>query len=876
MAARTLARIGALLLAALIGGETASACADGRVALREVHARWSATGDDVEAVVAAARRLRLCTEASLEDRLVGHAWESYLLFELDRLAPLMEQLEYFFEHLAPFASPEDRVSAHRKLAVALRRAGRPLEAIHQNAAALALADALPAGRRADVLLDFSVQYAHLGEYRRALALAKEAEAVAAPEGGLVLARAQMRQASTIAMMSHLAHRPDEALAREGIRLAERAREVVTRHAAVDAEEAAQVIALAETARARLLLLLGHLAEADRAAAQAVTSARIRNRPPVLLPALLVMADVDLAHGRIAQATRTLAEAQQLADDMARWLARIHLLMARAHIQTGHAAAAEARFRASVAALERQRAELGLTEYALFRLPVRESAYREFAALLLRQGRHEEAFQWLHAERARYLRDVRQAARLAATPAAGVELQRLHAQLRLATDSVRAAGEGAPLALVARVSRLRAEIARASGYVAAEPLVDIEALQQRLRRDGRVLLAYYLEEPAHAFVVKAGAFHAVPLAHARDEIIDAWAAAHPRVAAGDGARGETLAVRPEPLQRLYQMLFAPVEPFVPRGAPVTVVMDRDVGQIPFAMLLTGDAAPFQFEAWPFLLYRNAFSVELAAALMLEDLSPRQQPLPLVAIGKSRFGDDPIPEPFRASALAPLPHVATEVRAIARRFSGAMMMLNEHARESRLYALLPQVDVLHLATHAFVSEKDPLFSAIVLTPDPHGAGPDGDGILYLYELAGRRLDASLVVLSGCSTARGEARLGEGVIGLHYGFRAAGARASLAALWPIEDAATARVMRHFYRHLARGLPKDEALRLAQIDYIRASDREGANPFFWAAPVLAGDTSPIDLHRSPLSPRAWAALASILLLGAFLTRRIRRSPDG
>jgi CHAT domain-containing protein len=639
-----------------------------------------------------------------------------------------------------------------------------------------------------------------------------------------------------------------------------------------------VVALAEIPRARLLLGLGDHAGAARAAASALSSARQRGLATVVLAALLVQADVDMARRQLGQAERTLLEAARLADGDTPSLARIHLLMGRLHAQRGEDAEAERYLLAAISALEQQRAEMGISEYALSRLPARESAYREYAALLLRQGRYHEGFQWLDAERARYLRDVRRAARLSASGTAGADLQRLHEQLRAAKDSVRAAGESASLALVTRVSRLRAQIAHALGYPEAERLLEIDALQRRLRAEGRSLLAYFLDEPAHAFVLTGTGFHAIPLAFSRAEIMDVWEALTPPPRAEDLGGAGAFPFHPEPLHRLYRMLFEPIERYVPAGAPVTVIMDRDVGQVPFAMLLREPARPYRFDEWPYLLYRNAFSVEIAAALLLEEATGARQPLPLLAAGRSRFDGDLVPVPFRGAGLTPLPHVASEVRYIGRRFSGATVLLDDRARESRLYQLLPDADVLHLATHAFLADEAPLYSAILLTSDPKTAGPDGDGVLYLYELAGRHLNASLVVLSGCSTARGQARRGEGVIGLHYGFRAAGARASLATLWPVEDAATSRVMKHFYRHLRRGLSKDEALRLAQIDYLRSADREGANPFFWAAPVLAGDPSPIDVQRSPLAPGTWAGIAAVLLLGAILTRRLRLfpPPDG
>jgi CHAT domain-containing protein len=91
---------------------------------------------------------------------------------------------------------------------------------------------------------------------------------------------------------------------------------------------------------------------------------------------------------------------------------------------------------------------------------------------------------------------------------------------------------------------------------------------------------------------------------------------------------------------------------------------------------------------------------------------------------------------------------------------------------------------------------------------------------------------VTLSGCETALG----GEGLMGLTRAFLYAGARSVLASLWGVSDFSTPELMDRFYRHLAAGAAKDEALRAAQVEMIRAGGRR-AQPDNWAAFELFGD---------------------------------------
>jgi CHAT domain-containing protein len=173
-------------------------------------------------------------------------------------------------------------------------------------------------------------------------------------------------------------------------------------------------------------------------------------------------------------------------------------------------------------------------------------------------------------------------------------------------------------------------------------------------------------------------------------------------------------------------------------------------------------------------------------------------------------------------------------VARQFRArAEVYLGSQATEGR--ARRPGADVLrmHFASHARIDERFPLDSALVLSPGP---GQE-NGLLQAWEIFdGLRIDADLVTLSACETALGKDMGGEGLLGLTRAFLYAGARSVLASLWRVSDQTTPGLMRRFYRHLARGRPKDEALRAAQVEMIRAGGT-GAHPFRWAAFQVFGD---------------------------------------
>jgi CHAT domain-containing protein/Tfp pilus assembly protein PilF len=145
------------------------------------------------------------------------------------------------------------------------------------------------------------------------------------------------------------------------------------------------------------------------------------------------------------------------------------------------------------------------------------------------------------------------------------------------------------------------------------------------------------------------------------------------------------------------------------------------------------------------------------------------------------------------------------------------------------------IVHFATHGVIDSEHPSLSGLALSM-VDAAGRPQEGFLHLHDIYNLRLDADLVVLSGCRTALGKELRGEGLIGLTRGFQYAGAPRVIASLWRVEDQATAALMERFYRAMwIEGLRPAAALREAQL-WVR-QQRRWRDPWFWAGFVLAGD---------------------------------------
>jgi len=160
------------------------------------------------------------------------------------------------------------------------------------------------------------------------------------------------------------------------------------------------------------------------------------------------------------------------------------------------------------------------------------------------------------------------------------------------------------------------------------------------------------------------------------------------------------------------------------------------------------------------------------------------------------------------------------------------------------------IIHLAAHGLVDAENPGNTGIVLAADERW-----NGLLGLDDVVAFGLDADLVVLSACSTARGRVLRGEGTQSMAYAFLLARSRAVIASLYDVADREAAEVMTEFYlRHLGQGLPIAQALQLAKQKLRRSKAFRGsrpettedlelsssAHPFYWAPFIYIGELEP------------------------------------
>ena len=431
--------------------------------------------------------------------------------------------------------------------------------------------------------------------------------------------------------------------------------------------------------------------------------------------------------------------------------------------------------------------------------------------------------------------------------------------------------------------LRTLVAADSNKVLDRTL-DFAALEDRLAADSAVLISFHAidtsdvftfllppGEPMRVYRVEGGSEISAAVHDLREAII---AGRYTGKGLREPAEQRALDER---MLSIGTRLF---EALLPDGLPPArscwVVPDGELHQLPFAALplpqLPGDSPTHYLGAeYPLrlaydlasLTQRREPSVRPSFVGFAPSFSGAEDVYALNTLRSARDGD----QRMAYADLNPLYHNQTEVERITEVVGRSTAYLGGKATRERFVKEVAGADVLHLSTHGYVDARNEELSFVAFAPVSDSLY--ADDLLYYNELALLPIDADLVVLAACETSLGKVAPGETALSMASAFTAAGAASTLTTLWQVDDAATAELMVAFYRELAAGLPKDEALFNAQRMLV--VEGKYAHPYFWSGAVLHGDPVPLSLAKSGGMPW-WLVGLGLAGLGGGLLLGLRR----
>lgn len=253
-----------------------------------------------------------------------------------------------------------------------------------------------------------------------------------------------------------------------------------------------------------------------------------------------------------------------------------------------------------------------------------------------------------------------------------------------------------------------------------------------------------------------------------------------------------------LRRLYEDVFAPLRRLL-KVAHLVIVPHGPLHSLPFHAL---------FDGRRYLIDR--FSISYAPSASIYALCTRQ---PECRSGSSLImGVDDSKTPF----------IAHEVQSVAAVVPDPEILVGSNATEAALREKGPHCRLIHIATHGYFRQDNPMFSGIRMS----------GSYLSLFDLYYMNLPVELLTLSGCVTGLNVVADGDELLGLARGLLYAGAQSLLLSHWDVSDRSTAEFMKVFYTRMLNQRNKAQALQSAMLE-LRA---QYPHPYYWAPFKLIG----------------------------------------
>ncbi|NOT61199.1 MAG: CHAT domain-containing protein [Acidobacteria bacterium] len=585
-----------------------------------------------------------------------------------------------------------------------------------------------------------------------------------------------------------------------------------------------------------------------------------NLPESVTTSYQYLATASLAANELEQARQFAEEALSLSRQMEKpeLRADVATIAGRVYQALNQPEPAKRAFLEAVAATEKLRAgvvgnEINLQEF----FATRTLSYFALMELAAEENQPAVAFAWAERAKARTLLDVLQTGKSKINAASSPAERQQESELtsRLTTLNALLFKEQTQKKRAVKLSeftaqldqaRLNYEDFRTKLYAAhpelrvqrgeAKPITLAEAAE--LLPDARTALLHYVVMPEHVrlFIVtkaKDGQpqlrVETLPLK--REDLTKRVEQFRQQLADRDPRFGKLAA-------ELYAQLFKAARAYLPARARLVIVPDGPLWELPFQALLN-EQNRYLWEEHT-LVYAPSLTV-LREMLRARPASAKKAAPALLAMGDPQLGGATVAraQQLMGGSFEPLPEARQQVERLQQFYDPQRrkVFVGAAATEAQWKAEAEKADVLHLAAHGVLNDRNPLYSHILLAQN---ADAREDGLLEAWELMEMNLHADLAVLSACETARGRVGAGEGMIGLTWALFVAGVPSSVVSQWSVSDASTAELMVEFHRQLRtvkappNGWTKAEALRQAALKLLRGGKYR--HPFDWAGFVLVG----------------------------------------
>ncbi len=422
------------------------------------------------------------------------------------------------------------------------------------------------------------------------------------------------------------------------------------------------------------------------------------------------------------------------------------------------------------------------------------------------------------------------------------------------------------------------------YLSKQNHFSVSDIQKNLNDEEHFLSFYLTEEKTFIFLITKDDFNHFEINSGRDEILKLRNNISPYFNADNKNQNtfynqDLFSFNAKAAYKFYDVVLKKVFSEIPEGDKIIVSPPGELVSLPFDFLVVSfdeNQSSYNYGDKDYLIYHYSFSYAPSSSVFVHqkknNLKTSDKILiagnPEINSSSNQFAErrglleetGGLP---RNVAMLPLKYSGEEITEVSNLINADQVLTDNRATETGFKENAELSKIIHLSTHSFLFNKQPVifFS--------NYNDPENDGFLEAGEIVQLKLNSDLVVLSSCNSGLGNVDASEGIIGMTKAFFEAGTKSVVVSLWEVNDKYTSKLMMLLYKKLSEGYDKDEAMRLAKIDFIKSYS---PNPYFWSAFILSGNTDAIEI-KTKLDIYPYAAGLSLIIIFAVILFTRRRS---
>lgn len=331
-----------------------------------------------------------------------------------------------------------------------------------------------------------------------------------------------------------------------------------------------------------------------------------------------------------------------------------------------------------------------------------------------------------------------------------------------------------------------------------------------------------------------------------------------------------------LHDLHEMLWKPIASQT-KFKRVIIIPDGILYNLNFDLLTPQRLSSFEGFATGTLLSEYSFSYHFSLFILGENMNRGSIEGNYVAFAPG-FSDD-VKQEYLSSVkdsvsldygyLRLLPQPATNKLAKKiRKNLGGNLFLDLASTRNAFRENAGGNKIIHIGTHAEFNNIIPGQSGLIFAKssmDGSGRALDSN-FLSLPDIYNCNLQSNLTILTACESGRPGYQDGEGMVSLAHAFNYAGSERILMALWRIDEQSSAMITENFIQLLKEGMPTDEALRKAKLQYLQNAEGRMLAPAHWAGLVMMGEPVALSFNPKKDLPYLQVSIATSIGVSALL----------